>query len=61
MKDKYQVVPPGALPQKYVQLRGYGFAVGCEAAALPRRIGVPLDFGLCPRTENQGQSPKQGA
>ena len=43
-----------------------GFAVGCEAAALPRRSG-PLDMGLCPKirqknTEadvNRGLSPEE--
>ena len=51
-----------ALPQKYIQLRGYGFAAGCEAVTLPRRRGASLlHYGLRPRAENLWGKPEPGA
>ncbi len=47
-----------ALPQKYIQLRGYGFAAGCEAAY--SRRGASLHFGLRPRPENLWGKPEPG-
>ena len=49
----------GPYPKEDIQLRGFGFAAGCEAAALPRRRSAPYTLGYALGTKIKGQSPDQ--
>ena len=48
------------VPQKYIQLRGYGFAAGCEAAALPRRTVASHTLGSALGSKIMGQARTRG-